>query len=77
MSATSSDVYLEVGMGRGSFPKFPIGNFPEISERKFRYLSGIIPFLLLLHLYILELCLIRPGLAGNAGYFMGIMPLEI
>ena len=36
--------HLQLGMGRGSFPKFPIGNFPEISERKFRYLSGIIPF---------------------------------
>ena len=45
----------------------------EISERKFRYLSGIIPFFKLLHQYILEVCLIRPALAGNAGYFI---PLE-
>ena len=36
--------YVCIEMGPGSFPKFPIGNFPEISERKFRYLCGIIPF---------------------------------
>ena len=55
----------------------------EISDRKF---SGnfrkeiLIPFrnhsifVLILHQYILIVCLIRPGFAGNAGYFM---PLEI
>ena len=63
--------YVMVGMGRGSSPKFPIGNFPENSERKFRYLSGIIQFFYYyINLYILEVCLIRPELAGNAGYFM-------
>ena len=41
-----------IGMGRGSFPKFPIGNFPKISERKFRYLSGIIPFFIIALVYI-------------------------
>ena len=48
------DLLDEVGLGmrRGSFPKFPIGNFPEISERKFRYLSGIIPFFIITFVYI-------------------------
>ena len=61
-----------VGMGRGSFPKFPIANFPEISERKIRYLSGIIPFFIIMYISILEVCLIRPALAGNAGYFISL-----
>ena len=76
------DCLLKTGAGRAQMSRDGTRKLSEISDRKFsgNFRKEIsIPFrnhsiFLLLYQYILEMCLIRPGLAGNAGYFM---PLEI